>query len=82
MVSNQDLEGDNLEVDEIQKLKRQWKPIDLLVPTRPIIDINSSRLVKPNIVDTILIPKVDSADADRVRNINEILDQVQDEMDK
>jgi len=39
------------------------------VPSRPIIDINSTRLIQSNVVDTILIPNIDSADADRNRQV-------------
>lgn len=45
---------------------------NIKVPTRPLIDINSTRLVNNRIADTILTPQVDDADADRIRNIQDL----------
>jgi len=52
------------------------------VPTRPIIDVNSTRLINPNLVDTILIPQVDDADADRIRNVMDIQQEQNAEIDR
>jgi hypothetical protein len=52
------------------------------VPTRPILDINSTRLINTNIVDTILIPNVDDADADRNRNVLDIQMEQNAEIDR
>jgi hypothetical protein len=52
------------------------------VPTRPIIDVNSTRLINSNIVDTILIPNVDDADADRIRNVLDLQQEQNAEIDR
>jgi hypothetical protein len=62
---------------KLTKMYNYNKNDDILikVPTRPIVDMNSSRLVASNIVDTILIPDMDAADSDRIRQIIDAVDE-------
>jgi hypothetical protein len=52
---------------------REMLAMEIQVPTRPIIDINSTRLIQSRMADMVLTPIVDSADADRVRQVKDII---------
>jgi hypothetical protein len=81
LMRQKDQQNKKLQKEHEQKQK-EFDEIELQVPTRPIIDINSSRLIQSNLVDTILIPEIDSADADRIRQIDELIDQQYENLKK
>jgi hypothetical protein len=59
----------------LKPLPHEFGTLELQVPNRPIIDINSTRLINSHFVDMVLTPKVDGADADRVRQVKAAVEE-------